>query len=174
MILVTSSRGAVMGLREDKKRETRAAIVETCLELFRERGFEDTRVQDVTERLRISEGTFFNYFPTKQSVLEEVGAALIDRGIESLQAQAAPGLTVPERLLASSQAFASSFSGDRQFAALLAAHTTFFTASRTDRLDRVHALLTDLFAEGQAAGDIRTDIGAPQLATAFLAVTTSM
>ena len=38
-----------MGLREEKKQATRAAIVETALELFRERGFDDTRIQDITD-----------------------------------------------------------------------------------------------------------------------------
>ena len=163
-----------MGLREEKKQATRSAIVDACLTMFRERGFDDTRVHDVTSRLRISEGTFFNYFPTKQSVLEEAGVTLIDQTIAALQAQATSDVTVPERLLASAHAFAATFAHDRVFAELLAAHTTFFAAVRTDRLARVHALLTDLFGEGQAAGDIRSDIAAPQLANAFLAVTTSM
>ena len=53
-------------MREEKKQEQRQAIVDMALALFRERGFDETRVQDVTERLGISETTFFNYFPTKQ------------------------------------------------------------------------------------------------------------
>ena len=70
-----------MGLREEKKQATRAAIVETALELFRERGFDDTRIQDITDRLRISEATFFNYFRTKESVLEAVADGLIERSL---------------------------------------------------------------------------------------------
>ena len=68
-----------MGLREEKKEQQRQAILETAVGLFRERGFEQTRVQDVTDRLRISEATFFNYFPTKQSVLEAAAVDLLDR-----------------------------------------------------------------------------------------------
>ena len=66
-----------MGLREEKKRETRDAIVATALELFRTQGFEGTRIQDIAQRLRISEATFFNYFPTKQSVLAAVADGMI-------------------------------------------------------------------------------------------------
>jgi AcrR family transcriptional regulator len=164
-----------MGLREDKKRETRESIVSTSLALFREQGFDDTRVQDVVRRLRISEGTFFNYFPTKHAVLEEVGADLIDEAIDALRADTSTdSLPVPERLVATIRAFAAGFAGDREFAALLAAHTQFFSGARAERLAKVHLLLTDMFAEGQAAGDIVADVPAVLLADAFLAVTTAM
>ena len=56
-----------MGLREEKKAEQRRAILDTAAALFRKRGYEETRVRDIVERLRISEVTFFNYFPTKDA-----------------------------------------------------------------------------------------------------------
>jgi AcrR family transcriptional regulator len=68
-----------LGLREEKKQEQRTAILATTLELFRSQGFEATRVQEVTERLRISEGTFFNYFPSKAAVLDAAAVDLLDR-----------------------------------------------------------------------------------------------
>ena len=37
--------------------------------LFRKRGYEQTRVRDIIERLRISEVTFFNYFPSKDALI---------------------------------------------------------------------------------------------------------
>ena len=73
-----------MGLREEKKQATRAAIVATALDLFRTQGFDRTRIQDVVDRLRISEATFFNYFPTKESVLEAVADGVIDESITVL------------------------------------------------------------------------------------------
>ena len=163
-----------MGLREDKKRATRTAIIDTSLALFRERGFDDTRVQDVADRLHISEGTFFNYFPTKLAVLEEVGVHLLDQAIELLEADREADLTVPQRLEASSTAFARTFEHDKQFAALLATHTMLFSPTRAARLARVHTLLCGLFAEGQARAEIRADIDAGQLADAFLAVSAAM
>ena len=45
-----TSGGETLGLREEKKRETRAAIVAIALELFRTQGFERTRIQDISER----------------------------------------------------------------------------------------------------------------------------
>ncbi len=43
-----------MGLREEKKVEQRRAILDAAVALFRKRGYEQTRVQDIITRLRIS------------------------------------------------------------------------------------------------------------------------
>jgi AcrR family transcriptional regulator len=164
-----------MGLREEKKRETRHAIVDTALGLFREHGFTSTRIQDVAARLRISEGTFFNYFPTKQSVLEAVASDLIDRSIDLLERDVVDqDRPVPERLEEQARTFARSFEGDRELVALLASHTDFFSGARSERLERARGLLVELFAEGQARGEIRADVPPAQLADMLMAVSLAM
>lgn len=60
-----------MGLRQQKKLRIRASIIENAIALFRERGFEATRVQDIARPLELSDATFFNYFATKDAVLSE-------------------------------------------------------------------------------------------------------
>jgi AcrR family transcriptional regulator len=55
--------------RERKKEETRRRIFETAIALFREKGFEQTTVDEITEKADVGRGTFFNYFPRKESVL---------------------------------------------------------------------------------------------------------
>ena len=60
-----------MGLREQKKEQMGRRLYETAMALFRERGFEKTRVRDIIEQVEVSEATFFNYFPTKEAVLRE-------------------------------------------------------------------------------------------------------
>jgi AcrR family transcriptional regulator len=60
------------GLRERKKAKLRQRIIETSLELFKERGYNETRVADIVEALEISQPTFFRYFPSKDAVLKEM------------------------------------------------------------------------------------------------------
>ena len=60
-----------MGLREAKKQRIRNDIIANSIALFRERGFDATRVQDIARPLELSDATFFNYFPTKDAVLTE-------------------------------------------------------------------------------------------------------
>ena len=58
-----------MGLREIKKQKVRASIIENAIALFRQDGFEATTVREICVRCEVSEASFFNYFPTKGSVL---------------------------------------------------------------------------------------------------------
>src|SRR5919198_2776750 len=70
------------GLRERKKRRTRAAIADAAMELFTERGFDAVTVADIARAADVSEKTVFNYFPTKEDLVlhrgQERRAALIE------------------------------------------------------------------------------------------------
>jgi AcrR family transcriptional regulator len=158
------------GLRERKKQQLRHTIVETAVDLFRERGFDETRVQDVIERAEISLGTFYNYFPGKDAVLDEFGRGLIG----SYVALAAEELeledqTVGERIRALARACGRAFSSDPEFMTVVVTRSRAF-GGRGDlpaRDDPIYGLLAQLFAEGQASGEIRPDLPAIELAETF-------
>jgi AcrR family transcriptional regulator len=69
------------GLREAKKRRTRAAITTAAMELFAARGFDAVTVVEVAHAADVSEKTVFNYFPNKEDLVlsggEERRAALV-------------------------------------------------------------------------------------------------
>lgn len=52
-----------------KAERTRAALLRAALELFDERGYEQTTAAAIAERAGVTEMTFFRYFPSKDSVL---------------------------------------------------------------------------------------------------------
>lgn len=57
------------GLRARKKRETRRALERAALELVAEKGYEKTTIDDICARANVSRMTFFNYFPSKLTVI---------------------------------------------------------------------------------------------------------
>lgn len=66
------------GLRERKRRQTREAIERAAIELVGERGYAEVTVDAICERVGISQGTFFNYFPTKDAAIVGMGSYDLD------------------------------------------------------------------------------------------------
>jgi AcrR family transcriptional regulator len=58
-----------MGVREDKKRETRARLERAALDLFAERGYDGTTVEEVAAAAGVSARTAFRYFPAKSDLV---------------------------------------------------------------------------------------------------------
>jgi AcrR family transcriptional regulator len=75
------------GLRERKKQQTRGTIARVALELFAERGYEETTLAEIAEAADISPRTIFAYFDSKEEILfceapaqlEELRRALAQR-----------------------------------------------------------------------------------------------
>jgi AcrR family transcriptional regulator len=57
------------GRRERKKRETREALVDAAMDLFAEQGVDGTTIEQISDRVDVSERTFYRYFATKEDAL---------------------------------------------------------------------------------------------------------
>ena len=70
--------GEPEGLRERKRRETRAAIERAAISLVDELGYDNVTVALISERAVVSQGTFFNYFATKDAAIVGLGPVDLD------------------------------------------------------------------------------------------------
>jgi len=150
-----------MGLREEKKAEQRRAILHTAAALFRKRGYEETRIRDIVARLRISEVTFFNYFPTKDALIIAFAVEMLEYSIASVQRELErPDGSMPDRIRSVIRQWATSWDEDPRFHALVAKQSRLMTEATGILREKGHQLYQQyerLFAEGQRRGEIRTD-----------------
>ncbi|MGE4584615.1 MAG: TetR/AcrR family transcriptional regulator [Sphaerochaeta sp.] len=57
--------------QQTKAQRTKQAIFESALGLFREKGFDQVSIQQITERAKTAKGTFYTYFATKSDIIVE-------------------------------------------------------------------------------------------------------
>lgn len=72
------------GRRERRKLDISRRISRAALELFHEKGYEATTVEEIAERADIAKGTFFNHFPRKDALLLQLGEEILDHLEERL------------------------------------------------------------------------------------------
>jgi TetR/AcrR family transcriptional regulator len=63
---------AVPHKRERRKQDRPGELLEAALDLFVEKGFAATRVEEVAARAGVSKGTLFLYFPSKEDLFKAV------------------------------------------------------------------------------------------------------
>ena len=61
-----------VGPRSPKGARTRSRLLEAAKEVFEENGFLDARISDISERARLSHGSFYHYFESKEEIFREV------------------------------------------------------------------------------------------------------
>ncbi len=145
--------------RERKKDETRRRIFDAAISLFRERGFEATTVDEITEKADVGRGTFFNYFPRKEAVfayMEEVQAAALD---DILPALLSSGGTTRECLVRATQLAARPYASDREVARLIFSEWVKRDVCAPSEAEaKGRAFIHELLERGRQRGEFRTDV----------------
>jgi len=166
--------------RERRSAETRERLYRAALQLFAERGYPATTVEDITEAADVGKGTFFNYFPTKEHVLARYGAERI-QAVERARREALRGERAVLEVLGELAGDLAGQSSERPalLRAIYAAHASCdaVRAELRKRLMRGRELLADIYRAGQRRGEVRRDLSASELSRltqiVFLGVTLS-
>ena len=162
-----------MGLRERKKEKLRSELLNAALELFRERGYDETRVVDIVERVEVSEGTFFNYFNTKDALLDELALVQVDLFTEVLRYELdQSSRALPDRIREAMRAGAHAIAQDRELQEVIYTRSSMFSSRGVlkQRTFVMYDALAELFGAGQQRAEIRAELDTRQLAEMLIAI----
>ena len=158
------------GRRERKRRETGERIFHAAMQLFAERGFFNTTVEDITEAADVAKGTFFNYFPSKEHVLGVLHDVQLAKVKEVREAAQAGKLPLRDLLRKFMQRIAEE-PGRSQLLARGLLATVFSSEPVREMLVETmtygRRMLTDVLKLGQQRGEIRRDLSAEDMTRSF-------
>jgi AcrR family transcriptional regulator len=162
-----------LGLRAEKKQRVRREIMDSALALFREHGYDRTPVSAIAARADVSDATFFNYFATKDQVLDDLALAQVELFIETLRYEIdADDKSVPDRIRETMSVAAEAIASDREFQEVLYTRSNLFHSDGLlrERTHEMYRLLAALFERGQQRGEVRLDADPVQLAELLIAM----
>jgi len=139
--------------RERKKQETRQKLLESAWQLCQEKGYERTTVEDITDAADVAKGTFFNYFETREAMLNEMALwriALLRNRVFNAADLPASAIARIKLLL---QAMATEFPTLGGIAWHLPSH-------RHEGAHRLDGIMQELVQQGQTRGEIRAGVDA--------------
>jgi AcrR family transcriptional regulator len=156
--------------RQRRSAEIRERLFRSALELFAQKGFAETTVEDITEAADVGKGTFFNYFPSKDHILLAFGEMQLGKLEGAIEGARISGEPMPEFLRSLGVRMTQEPTRNPAIIrALLQAYlsTTPVRAAMMDLQRRVHALHTQMIQLGQERGEIRDDLPAAEIAYVF-------
>lgn len=159
-----------LGLRERKKQQTRDTIARAALQLFAERGYDETTLAEIAEAADVSPRTIFGYFQSKEDILFCEEPEFLDNLKRRLD-ERPPGATTIDAI----REFLSSIDAPDQEARLrkqIVTSTPSLYAKMRARHAQLEPLLADSIARDLGAGpeDVRPFLIAASITAAFSTV----
>jgi AcrR family transcriptional regulator len=150
---------AELSRRERKKELTRRRIFEAAIELFRSKGFEATTVDEITEKADVGRGTFFNYFPRKDSVLAYLSEERLAVAEENATALLAEPTPAREKLIDLYLHAASAWEQDRELSQFVFHEWLKRAFAPTAEAELGwQRLVIAMIDKGRADGELRADL----------------
>jgi AcrR family transcriptional regulator len=157
-------------LRERHAERTRDAIVAAAYELFADKGYAETTIDEIAERADVAPRTFFRYFAAKEAVLFHNSERQVDEAVEQLRGRPA-GETPYESLLAVLRSMAAEITQPDKRQLLLAKFAAengrLFEHHRAVVMCRFEESIADVLKE--RAGDDADDLAIEAAVAAVLA-----
>ena len=166
-----------MSLREKKKIETKNKIFAVSGKLFKEKGFENTTVDEITKEAGIAKGTFFNYFPTKEALLLYFGEQKDELIYNLIENETIKSIPTKEKIKNLLVFLAESYEKDKELTKLLIheyrryiGYSGLRLGDNKSRSHRLSKILHDLLEEGVKKREVKSHIEVKKAAEILTAV----
>ncbi len=160
-----------MNRRERKKEETKKNIVISAVTLFREKGFQETSMEGISEKADVSKGTLYNYFQDKESILVAYFQSYIEDHGPEFKARIKNIKEIEERLNYLLDFASQTLENNKDLATfyLKFRMQSFLESNPFDNLQRsgLQNIVFEIMKEAQENKQIRDDISALILARSF-------
>jgi AcrR family transcriptional regulator len=158
------------GLRERKKQQTRETIARVALELFAERGYEQTTLAEIADAADVSTRTIFAYFRSKEEILFCDEPAFFEQLKQTLE-QRPPGATTIDVLRDFIESTGPPDEQRRLRKQIVGSDEELRLAGRA-RFARLEELIAESIARdlGAGPGDIRPPLVAASMTAAFFSM----
>lgn len=136
------------------------------MDLFREKGFDATSVEEIAAKAGYSRATFFNHFGTKKGVFRYYGQVL-STSVEELLARADPSLSPLRRIKEILFAMAREADTRREDLKIVFRHSLSdpdYLFGPTPARKQIADVITGLMRESQEQGEVRSDLSPEALA----------
>ena len=141
-------------------RNTKGRIIAAAWKLFYEQGYEETTVEDIVFESETSKGSFYHYFKGKDELMGTL-ANVFDEKYEELMETMDPVLGAVEKLIYLNHELFAMIDGGVSIDLLARLLSTQLLARGEkhllDRNRTYFRLLRQIIAQGQQAGELRTD-----------------
>jgi AcrR family transcriptional regulator len=146
------------GIREQKKQQTRKAIVDAGIKLFTEKGFEQTSMDELARAAGVGKGTIYGYFKAKEEILLAYCEAELDFAFAALDRKLDEEAPLVDQLVAYMMGQLTFVTANREFGRIFAREMTFpgkNTKPRSRELDmRYLDKLGEVLGRAQQRGEL--------------------
>lgn len=113
------------GVREQKKQQTRKAIIDAAVRLYAEKGFEQTSMDELARAAGVGKGTIYGYFKAKEEIFIAYCEAEIDFAFVSLDRKLDENAPLVDQLVAQMMGQITFVTNNREFGRIFAREMTF-------------------------------------------------
>ncbi len=159
---------STLSRRERKKQQNRRRILEAALRLFEAQGVEATTIDAIAEAADLSRGTFYNYFPAKESLLNAIAAEELRDLKRRLSHR--EGDSVVDHILDLMRALMTDSLAYLQVTRYILLDAILHPTGAASPNAHLDAMLKPLVRKAQAQGEIRADVDPAGVTGALIGV----